>query len=87
VTNAVKHGHISRVRVGLSCLNRDLVLSIDDDGIGLPVLTSMNGGLGLRIMASRAGMVGATFSAKNKSEGGVIVICRLQVTCGGGISS
>ena len=87
VTNAVKHGHISRVRVGLSCLNRDLVLSIDDDGIGLPVLTSMNGGLGLRIMASRAGMVGATFSAKNKSEGGVIVICRLQVTSGGGISS
>jgi signal transduction histidine kinase len=80
VTNAVKHSHISEVSVGLSRLDGDLILSISDDGIGLPASISPGQGLGLRIMASRAGMIGATFSAKNKSEGGVIVVCGLPVT-------
>jgi signal transduction histidine kinase len=87
VRNAVKHGHVSQVNVGLSCSNGNLVLSIDDDGIGLPAFRSTNKGLGLRIMASRAGMIGATFSAKNKSEGGVIVVCGLQVTNGESVRS
>ena len=82
VTNAVKHGHISEVNVRLSRLDGDLILSISDDGIGLPAFISTDQRLGLRIMASRAGMIGATFSAKNKSKGGVIVVCGLPVTSG-----
>jgi len=79
VTNAVKHGHISQVNVGLSRLDGDLVLSISDDGIGLPRSMPVDRGLGLRIMASRASNIGATFSVENKSEGGVIVVCGLPV--------
>jgi signal transduction histidine kinase len=79
VTNAVKHGHISQVDVGLSCFNGELVLSINDDGIGLPASTPTDRGLGLRIMASRAGMIGGVFSLKNRSEGGTIVICQLRL--------
>src|SRR5262249_11642087 len=82
VTNAVKHGHISEVNVGLSRLDGDLVLSISDDGIGLPRSMPVDRGLGLRIMASRAGMIGATLSVENKSEGGVIVTCGLPVKSG-----
>ena len=82
VTNAVKHGHISKVNVGLSRLDGDLVLSISDDGIGLPRSMPVDRGLGLRIMASRAGMIGATLSVENKSEGGVIVTCGLPVKSG-----
>jgi signal transduction histidine kinase len=82
VTNAVKHGHVSRVNVTLSGLHGDLILSISDDGIGLPRSMPEHQGLGLRIMVSRAGMIGATFSAENKSEGGVIVVCGLPVTSG-----
>ena len=80
VTNAAKHGHVSRVSVGLSRVDGNLTLSISDDGIGLPASIPTDQGLGLRIMASRAGMIGATFSAKNKSEGGAIVVCSLPVT-------
>ena len=82
VANAVKHGHVSRVNVSLSHLHADLILSISDDGIGLPRFMPEHRGLGLRIMASRAGMIGATFSAENKPEGGVMVICGLPVTSG-----
>ena len=80
VTNAVKHGHVSRVSVGLSHVDGNLILSISDDGIGLPASIPTNPGLGLRIMASRADMIGATFSAKNNSEGGAILVCSLPVT-------
>ena len=80
VTNAVKHGHVSRVTIGLSCPEGDVTLSISDDGIGFPASLSADKGLGLRIMASRARMIGATFSAKNKPEGGVVVVCGLPVT-------
>jgi len=82
VANAIKHGHVSRLNVSLSCLHTDLILSISDDGIGLPRFMPEGRGLGLRIMASRASMIGATFSAENKPEGGVIVICGLPVTSG-----
>jgi signal transduction histidine kinase len=82
VANAVKHGHVSRVNVSLSRLHTDLILSISDDGVGLPRFMPEYRGLGLRIMASRAGMIGATFSAENKPEGGVMVVCGLPVTSG-----
>ena len=82
VTNAIKHGHVSQVSVELSRADRDLILSVTDDGIGLPESVSENHGLGLRIMASRAGMIGATFSAKNCPKGGAIVTCQLPVACG-----
>ena len=77
VANAVKHGHVSQVHVGLSFLDGDMILSVSDDGIGLPENISQHRGLGLRIMASRAGMIGARFSATNNSKGGATVTCRL----------
>jgi signal transduction histidine kinase len=82
VTNAVKHGHVSQVNVGLSRPDGDVTLSISDDGIGFPASLPADRGLGLRIMANRARMIGATFSAKNKPEGGVVIVCGLPVTSG-----
>ena len=79
LTNAIKHGHVSEVSVGLSLLAEDLILSVTDDGAGLPESNPEDRGLGLRIMASRAGMIGGTFSAKNRNEGGTIVMCRLPL--------
>jgi signal transduction histidine kinase len=80
VINAIKHGHVSKLNVELSHLNGELILSVSDDGIGLPESMPKEHGLGLRIMTSRAGMIGAKFSAKNKSEGGTIVVCALPAT-------
>ena len=82
VTNAIKHGHISRIDIELSVANENLILTIMDDGIGLPEELHGNPGLGLRVMAGRAGMIGGSFLAKNRSEGGTIVICRLPLSKG-----
>jgi signal transduction histidine kinase len=79
LTNAIKHGHVRQVNVGLSCLDGDLTLNISDDGTGLPESMPEGRGLGLRIMASRAGMIGANFSAKNRNEGGTIVMCQVPL--------
>jgi signal transduction histidine kinase len=79
LTNAIKHGHVSQVTVGLSRLDGDLILSVTDDGTGLPESIPEDRGLGLRIMASRAGMIGGTFSVKNRNEGGAIVMCQLPL--------
>ena len=77
VTNAIKHGHVSRIIVGLSLENGELNLTITDDGIGFPKALPNDRGLGLRIMASRAGMIGGSFSARNNPDGGTTVTCRL----------
>jgi signal transduction histidine kinase len=82
VNNAIKHGHISRIDVKLSVADENLILTITDDGIGLPEELPGNRGLGLRVMASRAGMIGASFSAKNRPEGGTIVMCQLPLLKG-----
>jgi signal transduction histidine kinase len=79
VTNAVKHGHVSHVIVELSYSDGSLILSIRDDGIGLPARLPEKRGLGLRVMSSRAGMIGGNFLAVNHSEGGVIATCQLPL--------
>jgi signal transduction histidine kinase len=67
------------VIVNLCVADRRLILSISDDGIGLPEKLPENRGLGLRIMVSRAGMIGGTFAVKNASEGGATVTCQLEM--------
>ena len=57
--------------------NGTLVLSVADDGSGLPPRGERGEGLGLRIMAHRAAMIGAAFSVEAQPSGGTIVVCRL----------
>lgn len=83
VINSVKHGHVSRIEIELSRRDTSLMLSIRDDGIGLPADSPQSGGIGLRIMSSRAGMIGGLLSFKNQAEGGTIVRCDLQLTNNG----
>ncbi len=80
VTNAIKHGHVSRIMMELAVADSTLTMSIRDDGIGLPESLPENRGLGLRIMSSRAGMIGATLSVKNHAAGGALVTCRLPLS-------
>jgi signal transduction histidine kinase len=80
VANAIKHGHVSHIMIDLSVEQGNLILLITDDGIGLPPKLPGDRGLGLRIMASRAGMLGGSFSAASKADGGTTVRCQLPLT-------
>jgi len=83
VTNAVRHGKARHVSICLDSADDEIVLTITDDGTGLPENARAGNGMGLRIMAYRAGMIGATFHIERLSDlNGTRVTCTLA--SGGG---
>jgi len=80
ITNAVRHGKARHINVRLDSTADEIILTIIDDGIGLPENARNGNGLGLRIMAYRASMIGATFNIERQSSlGGTRVTCTLAV--------
>jgi signal transduction histidine kinase len=76
VHNAVKHAQARTVCIALQA-NAGLVLSVQDDGIGMPPRAEADGGLGLRIMGNRATIIGATLTIEPAEPTGTIVRCSL----------
>lgn len=83
ITNAVRHGKARHINLRLDATDHEFVLTVMDDGIGLPENARNGDGLGLRIMAYRASMIGATFNIERASAlGGTRVTCTLVSTGG-----
>ena len=79
VRNAARHGRPRNIEVRLAHVPPDgLLLSVSDDGVGLPAPGARGEGLGLRIMAHRAGIIGAQFSIGPAPSGGTLVTCRVS---------
>ena len=68
ITNAVRHGKARSINIRLDSTADEIILTIIDDGIGLPENARNGEGLGLRIMAYRASMIGATFNIERASS-------------------
>jgi signal transduction histidine kinase len=70
--NAVKHSGAKHIRISLIGKGPRLLLSIQDDGSGLPPevmnKTSLSTGMGLRTMRYRASVVGANFTIHSAKE-------------------
>lgn len=75
VSNAIRHGKPKKIIISLASRKRQLDLTIEDDGSGLPDEWQKNRGLGARIMAHRAAMIGGTFSIEPNPTGGTFVKC------------
>ena len=76
VSNAIRHAHASRIGVTLRGTDGDLMLQVEDDGIGLPA-NHHAGGLGLRTMASRARVVGGALEIASTPGNGTRITCRV----------
>jgi two-component system CheB/CheR fusion protein len=76
VHNAVKHAQAKKVRIGLTSNDR-MVLSVQDDGIGMPAEPKGSQGLGLRIMRNRAAIIGAMLTIEPAKPTGTVVACTL----------
>jgi two-component system sensor histidine kinase UhpB len=77
LTNAVRHSHASEVTVSLRYSDGDLLLSVKDDGDGLPDHVIAGGGLtGMR---ERAMLIGAALEIESAPGAGVDVTLRLSV--------
>ncbi|MGN6871851.1 MAG: HAMP domain-containing sensor histidine kinase [Solirubrobacteraceae bacterium] len=77
LTNAVRHSHASEVTVSLRCTAGDLVLTVKDNGDGLPEHVIAGGGLtGMR---ERAMLIGAALDIESTPGVGVRVTLRLEL--------
>ena len=81
VTNAIKHGHAKQIDIGFAIGPQVMVLSIKDDGTGVPDLDPERTGMGLRIMQYRAHVIGGQFVLQNRPDGGgTVVTCIVPAT-------
>ncbi|QOV88754.1 ATP-binding protein [Humisphaera borealis] len=87
VSNGVKHGKARHVTIDLE-VDQDLVLSIQDDGVGFEYLPGKQhvrrdsagtaiSGMGLLVMRYRAGVIGGKLEIESSPDKGTIVRCRL----------
>lgn len=77
VNNAIRHGGARRIDVQLDCRADPIVLTVRDNGSGLPPPSKRNEGLGLQIMAHRAQMIGGDLVIEPAPEHGTVIRCRL----------
>ena len=76
VANAIKHSHAERIEISLELDEGMIVLTIRDNGRGMPDADSRQGsGLGLLTMNHRARMIGGTLSITPDPLGGTVVQC------------
>jgi PAS domain S-box-containing protein len=77
LSNAVRHAGAKVVTIGLSAEAHQIMLTVQDDGRGLPANAMESGGMGLHIMHYRSRMIGATLRLEPNPAGGTVVRCVL----------
>jgi len=82
IHNAAKHAKAKKIVIGLARADGQVVLTIKDDGRGLPKDSVKSQGMGLKIMRHRAETIGAILEIRNLPKGGVMVTCRLPAASG-----
>lgn len=76
ITNAVKHSRANRIAVALNCQrHRQIILTVEDNGVGITATAGTRGGLGMSIMSHRARIIGGTLSVSEAPGGGTLVTC------------
>ena len=77
VNNATRHGQPEHVWIALTEEDGGVVLTVRDDGVGLPDDADTKGGMGLRIMKYRADIIGASLDVSRAPDGGTVLVCAL----------
>jgi signal transduction histidine kinase len=77
ISNAIRHGHARNIKLNLENNAGEIVLTITDDGGGLPADAWSRSGMGLHIMNYRAGMIGAHLRIQPLPARGTRVTCVL----------
>ena len=78
VHNAIEHGAAREVLIQLTLGNRDMVLTVRDNGQGFEAKTNGHG-MGLRIMRYRAQCIGGSCHVHTAHNKGTVVHCRVPL--------
>ena len=73
LSNAARHAQATRVEVALQATAKEVVLTVSDDGVGLPPAGRRSG---LANLAERAERLGGSFEASAVAEGGTRLVWR-----------
>lgn len=79
VNNAVAHGRADRIEIGLRSKGRTGLLSVRDNGVGVPEETPGSDGIGLRTMAYRARLIGGSLDVRRRARHGTAVTCSFSL--------
>ncbi len=77
VNNAMKHGQASRVFITLKNSAQGLILTIRDNGVGIPEDRPISSGMGIQIMHHRAAVIHAEITIRRVGNRGTVVTCKL----------
>lgn len=78
VNNAIKHAKPDNIYIQFQKNNDKILLSVSDDGKGLPEDFKQSKGMGLRTMKYRADIIDAKIEIKRRDKQGTVVICSLR---------
>jgi signal transduction histidine kinase len=78
IRNAASHSGATEIRLILTTDDRQLALTVEDDGQGIIAGADANGGMGLKIMRYRASIIGASLEIGASEQGGTAVSCVLR---------
>ena len=79
VRNSIKHAQPTALNMSLARDREALVLSVSDNGPGLPATTPKEAGVGLRVMAHRAKLIGGDFTLESAPGKGTHIRCRVPL--------
>jgi len=77
VTNAIKHSKAGKIQIRLFRESGRIVMTVYDNGKGLPDELRRGQGMGIQIMEHRASIIGATFSCGSGASGGTKIVCTI----------
>jgi signal transduction histidine kinase len=81
--NVVRHSGAARAAVSLRTENGDLVIVVEDDGVGFdPTRPAPKGHFGLRLLEDTLGDVGGSFAVGTPPDGGARVLARFPIRWG-----
>ena len=88
LNNAVQHAHASRIVVRLQgASGGEAIISISDDGVGLPAKPERENHFGLNIMRERARRLGGALELQARTGGGLLVRLRFVPTSQQGLAA
>ena len=79
VNNAITHGRARRIDISLRFRGKKGLLSIWDDGIGIPQRVPKGKGIGLHTMNYRCRLIGASVQVQRRARRGTAVTCAFRL--------
>ena len=79
LTNAIKHGKARQIQIALANSNRQIRLTVRNDGVPFPSAVGRDAGMGLRIMNYRAHIIGGSVQVKPGRPAGTVVSCTVPM--------